>query len=137
MSQINWENILEKMEKHINKLSPRILSLYGKTILINTPILSKASYLNNVFAMNTEIARKINNKTFKYLWNNKANEPIARKTIHLKQKLGGLNVIEPEAHNNTMRIKQLLTLNQKENPPSWKNLATYWLAIDIQNYTKE
>ena len=36
-----------------------------------------------------------------------------------------------------MRIKHLLTLNQKENPPSWKNLATYWLSIDIQNYSKE
>ena len=136
-SQINWDNILEKMEKHINKLSPRILSLYGKTILINTLILSKASYLSNVFPVNTEIAHKINNKTFKYLWNNKATEPIARKTIHLKQKLGGLNLIEPEAHNYAMRIKHLLTLNQKENPPSWKNLVTYWLAIDIQNYTKD
>ena len=87
--------------------------------------------------MNTEIAHKINNKTFKYLWNNKATEPIARKAIYLKQKLRGLNLTEPEAHNNTMRIKHLLTLNQKENLPSWKNLATYWLAIDIQNYTKD
>ena len=31
VSQINWDNILEKMEKHINKLSPRILSLYHYT----------------------------------------------------------------------------------------------------------
>ena len=99
VSQINWDNILEKMEKQINKLSPRILSLYGKRILINTLILSKASYLSNVFPMNTETAHKINNKTFKYLRNHKATEPIARKTIHLKQKLGGLNLIKPEAHN--------------------------------------
>ena len=49
--------------------------------------------------MNTETAHKINNKTFKYLRNRKATEPIARKTIHLKQKLGGLNLIKPEAHN--------------------------------------
>ena len=33
------------MEKHINKFSSRIVSLYGKTILINTLILSKTSYL--------------------------------------------------------------------------------------------
>ena len=64
--------------------------------------------------MNTEIAHKINNKTFKYLWNNKATEPIARKTIDLKQKLGGLNLIEPEAHNYAMRIKHLLTLIKKK-----------------------
>ena len=55
--------------------------------------------------MNTETAHKRNNKTFKYLWNNKATKPIARKTINLKQKLSELNLIEPEAHNYPMRIK--------------------------------
>ena len=36
-----------------------------------------------------------------------------------------------------MRIKHLLTLKEKVKPPSWKNLASYWLAMDIHNYTKE
>ena len=64
------------MEKHINIVSPRTLSLYGKTILINTLILSKASHLSNVFRINTDKANKINNK----IWSNKPVEPIARKT---------------------------------------------------------
>ena len=136
-SQINWDNIIEKMEKHINILSPRILSLHGKTILINTLILSKASHLSNVFPISAEKANKINNKIFKYLRNNKPTEPISRKTIHLKQKLGGLNLLEPEAHNYAMRIKHLMTLKQKENLPSWKNLTTYWLTTDIHKYAKE
>ena len=127
---------MEKMEKHINTLSSRILSLYSKTILINTLILPKTSYLSNVFPMDAEIAHKIHNKISKYLWNNKKTEPIARKTIHRKQKFEGLNLIEPEAHNYAMRIKDLLTLKQKKTT-SWKNLATYWLTIDIHNYTKE
>ena len=125
------------MEKHINILSPRTLSLYGKTILINTLILSKASHLSNVFPISADKTNKINNKIFKYLWSNKTTEPIARKTIHLKQKSGGLNLLEPEAHNYAMRIKHLMTLNQKENPPPWKNLATYWLTSDIHNYTNQ
>ena len=37
------------MENHINKLTPRILSLQGKVILLNTLILSKTSYLSNIF----------------------------------------------------------------------------------------
>ena len=134
---INWDNIIEKMEKLINILSPRRLSIYGKTILINTLILSKASHLSNVFAISAGKTNKINYKIFKYLWSNKPAEPIARKTIHLKQKSGGLNLIEPEAHNYAVRIKHLMTLNQKEKPPPWKNLATYWLTSDIHNYTKE
>ena len=45
-------------------------------------------------------------------------------------------MIEPEAHNYSMRIKHLLTIKQKL-PPSWKNLVTCWLTIDIHNYSKE
>ena len=82
-NQINLEIILEKMQNHIKKLSSRILSLYGKTILINTLILSKTSYLSNVFPLDTDTVHKIQNKRFKYLWNNKTQEPIARKTIYL------------------------------------------------------
>ena len=73
----------------------------------------------------------------KYLWNNKVSELIARKTIHFKKKIGGLNLIESEAHNYAMRIKHLLTLKQKHKPPPWKFLATYWLSVDIHNYSKE
>ena len=62
-----------KMENHINQLSSRILLLYGKTILINTLILSKTSYLSNTFPLNAEITHKIQNNIFKYLWNNNNN----------------------------------------------------------------
>ena len=118
------------MENHIQKLSPRILSLYGKVILINSLILSKTSYLSNIFPINTETIKHIQNNIFKYIWKNKTSEPIARKTIYQHKKLGGLKLLEPEAHGYAMRIKHLLTLKQQNNPPPWKNLATYWLTID-------
>ena len=101
------------MEQHI-----RILSLYGKTVLINTLILSKTSYLSNVFPIDAEITHKIHNKRITYLWKNKTTELIARKTIHLKQIFGGLNLKEPKAQDFAMRIKHLLTLKQKKNTPS-------------------
>ena len=47
--QINWENTLQKMENYINELSPRVLSLYGKVILLDTLIFSKTTYLSNFF----------------------------------------------------------------------------------------
>ena len=125
------------MEKHINMLSPRILSLYVKTIIINTLVLSKTSYISNVFPITAEITKTIHNNIFTYLWKNKKTEPIARKTIHLPKKLGGLNLLDPEAHDYAMRIKHLQTLNQKQKTPSCENIATYWLAVDIYNYKKE
>ena len=55
------------MEHHINKLSPRILSLHGETILINALIVSKTSYLSNVFPLDAKITHKIQSKVLKYL----------------------------------------------------------------------
>ena len=55
----------------------------------------------------------IQNKIFQYIWKNKQ-EPIARKTIFLSKNLGGLNLLETQAHNIAMRIKHLLQLKQKE-----------------------
>ena len=63
-NQINWENIIEKMEKHISKLSTRTLSLYRKTIIINTLILSKTSFLSNVFPIDTKNTQKYIKKYF-------------------------------------------------------------------------
>ena len=127
-NQINWETILDKMEKHINKLYQRILSLCRKVIIINTLILSKTLFLSNVFPIDTKTTQQIHKRIFQYIWNNKQ-EPIARKTIFLKKKLGGLNLIELQAHNIAIKIKHLLQLKQNYKTPPWKNLATYWLAI--------
>ena len=77
-NSINWEITIDKMEKHINKFSPRILSLNGKAIITNTLILSKTSFLSNIFPIDTKTTLSIQNKIFQYIWSNKQ-EPIARK----------------------------------------------------------
>ena len=84
---LNWQIILQKMEKHVNKLSSRHLSLNGKAILLNTLILAKCACLSNVFPIPDKMLSKIHNASFHYLWQNKNIEPIARKATFLpKQK---------------------------------------------------
>ena len=104
---LNWQNTLTKMENHIQKMSTRQLSLYGKTVLINTLILAKTTFLINVFPIPEQIIKKIHTNIFQYLWQNKTPEPIARKTLFLPKNKGGLNIKETEAHNLAMRIKHL------------------------------
>ena len=58
-NQINWDIVIDKIEKHINKLSPIILSLYGKVIIINKLILSKTSFLSNIFPIDTKTTLRI------------------------------------------------------------------------------
>ena len=59
MLNVYWEKILQKMKNYINKLSPRVLSLYGKVILLNTLILSKTTYLSNIFSLDGIVTSKI------------------------------------------------------------------------------
>lgn len=134
---INWQLILQKMENHINKLASRNLSLQGKATILNTLILAKTAYLSNIFPIPQEILKQIHKKIFHYIWINKNNEPIARKTLFLPKKKGGINIKEPETHNLAMRAKHLLNLKCKENQPPWTYLATYWLAKDIYKFGKD
>ena len=89
---VNWPNTLTKMENHIQKLTIRQFSLYGKSILINTLILAKTTFLSNVFHIPEKIIQKIHTNIFQYLWQNKTPEPIARKTLFLPKNKGSLNI---------------------------------------------
>ena len=131
---LNWQIILQKMEKHINKLSSRHLSLNGKAILLNTLIRAKCAYLSNVFPIPDKMLSKIYKEIFHYLCQNKNIETIARKATFLPKQKVGLNIKEPNIHNIAMRLKHLQNLQKSENQPPWMFLATYWLAKDIHNY---
>ena len=104
------------MENHIKKLSSRILALYWKVIIINTLIISKTSYLSNVFPTDTETNAKIHKKIFQYIWNKKQ-EPTARKATFLKKKLEGLHLIEPGVHHYAIKhlLTQTTTLEKSRN----------------------
>ena len=115
------------MENHIQKLKTRQLSLYGKSIIINTLILAKTTFLSNVFPIPEKIIQKIRTNIFQYSWQKKTPEAIARKTLFLPKHNGGLNIKEPEAHNLAMRIKHLITLKQTKDQPPWMHIAVYWL----------
>ena len=86
---VNWQKTLTKMENHIQKLMTRQLLLYGKSIIINTLILAKTTFLSNVFPILEKIIQKIHTNIFQYLWQNKTPEPIARKTLFLPKDKGG------------------------------------------------
>ena len=55
------------MENHIQKMSRKQLSLYGKSILINTLILAKTTFLSNVFPIPGKVMQKTHKNIFQYL----------------------------------------------------------------------
>ena len=134
---INWQNVLEKIKHHSNKLSQRYLTFSGKATILNTLILAKTTFLSNIFPIPQNVLTKLHKYIFSYIWQNKNVESTSRKTLFLIKEQGGLNIKEPQAHNLAMSLKHLLNLKQQEKQPSWMHLTTYWLAKDIYNYSKE
>ena len=99
-------------------------------------MLSKISFLSNIFPIDLETALTLQEQIFKYLWKNKQ-EQIARKTIFLPKHLGGLNLLEPQAHNMAMRIKHILQLKQKKQYPDMeKNCSILGSFRSTQNFQK-
>ena len=64
---VSWQNIFKKMENHIQKMSRKQLSLYGKSILMNTLILAKTTFLSNVFPIPGKVIQKTHKNIFQYL----------------------------------------------------------------------
>lgn len=67
-STFNWNDCLQKIEKQIQQLSRRHLSLRGKAMLLNTLILSKVAFLSNVFPITNQIQQQLQSYIFKHLW---------------------------------------------------------------------
>ena len=124
-STCNWNRCLTIIKKQIQQLSRRHLSLRGKAILLNSLILSKVTFLNNVFPITTTLQRKIENIIFKHIWQFHKTEPIARKTLFLPKHQEGIGLIHPQHHSLPIRLKHFLKLKEKTNQESWIILTRY------------
>ena len=89
----NWNICLTQIEKQTQQLSRRHLSLRGKAIVLNSLILSKVTFLSNVFRIPTTLQQKIESIIFKYIWQFHKTEPIARKTLFPPKHQGGIGLI--------------------------------------------
>ena len=125
------------MEKQLQQLSRRHLFLRGKAILLNTLILSKVTFLSNVFPIPTQTLTQIETKIFKHIWQYTTKEPIARKTLYQSKTQGGIGLLEPQKHSLAMRLKHFLILQDEQNHESWTSFLKYFLATTLYKLHKD
>ena len=113
------------MEECTKTQSQRKLSLKGKTIVINTLILSKLWFIAKVFPIPKGLIPEINKIVFGYLWNGLAAEALARETLFLLRQRGGLGILVSLIQGEALRIKYLLPLGRKDNTNIWVYLGRY------------
>ena len=103
--------------KKTQQLSRRHLSLRGKTILLNSLILLKVTFLSNVFSIPTTLQQKIESIIFKHIWQFHKTEPIARKTLLLPKHQGGIGLLYLQHHSLAMRLKDFRKQKKQTKKP--------------------
>ena len=128
---------IQKMENNVKVQNQRHLSLKGKTIIINTILLSKHWYVCSIFPLPKDLLSEINKIIFKFLWNTKNPEPIAPETLSLPRERRGLGILVPSIESQALRTKFLLQLGNENNTNIWTYLGRYWVASKVHNFTQE
>ena len=135
-SAFNWEQSTKILDKQLQRLPRRHLSLREKAILLNTMILSKITFLSNIFPIPTHTLTQIETKIFKNIWPFTTKEPIAKKTLYLPKIQGGIGLLEPQKHGLAMRLKHFLLLKDEQNQESWTLFLKYYLATTLYKLHK-
>ena len=133
----NITRCIQKMENNVTIQNQKHLSVKGKTMIINTTLLSKLWYIGNVFPIPKDFLPEINKIIFKFLWNNKSPEPIARETLFLPRERGALGILVPSIQSQALRAKFLLQLGNENNTNIRTYLVRYWVASKIHNFTRQ
>ena len=136
-NRYNTTKCIQKMENNVKLQNQRHLSLKGETIIIRTILLSQLWYVCSVFPLPKNLIPEINKIIFKFLWNNKNPEPIARETLFFTRERGSLGILVPSIESHALRIKYLMKLGKENNNNIWTYLRRYWVASKIHNFTPE
>ena len=78
--------------KHIGVLYGRKLTLFQRTLVINSKILSRVWYISQVYPMPVEVGKRLEQYIFKYLWHGNY-QSVNRSTMHLRKCNGGSGII--------------------------------------------
>ena len=124
----NWMKVTTKIQKKLQNLKYRSLSLRGKVHLLNAKALSLIWFTATIIPMPKWAATSIEKHTFKYLWNDKQTEPISRNTIYLPLEKGGLGLLHPTLQTWALQLKHLLSITTENNSAIWTGSARYWVG---------
>ena len=120
----NWEVKIEEIRNVMCNWTKRNCSLFGKSIVAKTFLLSKINYLIQSLNLPFDIQKSIDNMIFKFLWKTSTNksgvEKIKRTTLCLESIEGGIAMISVETQQKVMLMKWLHRLILKKNSTHFK-----------------
>jgi len=120
----------EKIQKHINILSGRILTLRGKAVILNCLVLTKLWYVSSVFPLPHTTLKDISRMMFQFIWRHYHTDCVSRTSVIRPPLEGGLGVTHIETKIASFRaahVKRLLS----DIPAAWTKFALYWIGLQL------
>ena len=112
---INYGPVKDKIINILNIWSQRNLTLYGKTTVIKSHVVSQLVYLMSVLpSPGVDYLKEIQSKMFKFLWNNKP-EKIRRRILYLDKNAGGLKFPNMEVQEKCLKIAWVKRFHENIN----------------------
>ena len=107
--QENWLIIESKIQKFINCIMSRLLTIFQKSIYINSCIISKMIYISHVIPIDEKIGKRITTIIFNYLWNG-TYHPIKRDNLYLPKEKGGIGIANIITKCNCTLLRSFLKI---------------------------
>ena len=101
--------ITEKVEKRIEPLKGRSLSLKGRVLVTNSLLLSKLWYAASVLQIPAPLLLRLNSAIFTFIWKGAHKNPLKREVLYRRKNQGGLGLLEIASQALALLTKQLLT----------------------------
>ena len=118
-----WEPALKKIENAIVQWKKRNLTLIGKTIIVNSLLLSRLWYRGSIFKIPKKYRGRLKNMIKKFLFNDRP-AWTKKKVWYAPKDKGGLGILPIKTQNEALlaKIVYKMTLPAEERP-QWCQLA--------------
>ena len=128
-----WETLTNKIKNRQDKFSYKITTIFSRTFLLNTFILSKLNYIIQTFDVPISKLKEIEGHIFSYLFFSKTRPSIARKTLTQTKLNGGTQIQDTISKQEAYKLELIKKITK--NPQSYP-FGTYYLGNYLQKYLK-
>lgn len=111
---LNFEHITQKSKKILISWLQRDLSIFGRVLLTKTEGISRLIYPSQCLYVSNRLINNINQINFNYIWRNKQHY-IRKNDVVKSFEEGGLNVIDFEAMDGSIKLKWLQSFINNSN----------------------
>jgi exonuclease III len=125
-----WKPVHSKICKTLNLYRGRLLSVYGRAMVVNTMLLSKVWYMATILKVPDFFIKLIEKEMFTFIWNS-TYEPIKRATLYLPKIKGGIGLTNIRLKIIALQLTQACKIVHDDASQAWVPFGHIWLGLQL------